>query len=128
MAEEIIPLDIQQFISRHLRSVEQLEILVLLWGKPSATWSVQSVYEVILSTRPSVERWLEEFTDMGFLKKTTDTPPLYQFSAAGEAAATVGALAQLYKIKPVRIIEAIYRKNRDAAQVFADAFKLRKRP
>jgi hypothetical protein len=126
MPEEELPSEIRNFISGNLRSLEQLEILLLLSSKPEVPWTVQAVYEIIVSSKPSVERWLEDFVRLGFFEKTTDFPPIYRFAVTGELAATIETLANLYKTKPVRIIEAIFKKDRDPAQSFADAFKLRK--
>jgi hypothetical protein len=128
MPGEDLPPEIRQFIYEHLRSVEQLEILILLSGKPDSTWSVQTVYEVIVSSKTSVERWLVDFVRIGFFERNMESPPLFRFIAGGETAATVEALARLYKMKPVRIIEAIFRKGQDPAQGFADAFKIKKLP
>ena len=123
-----IPQEIQQFITNHVRSVEQLEILLLIHGTPHKIWSVQSVYSSILSSKSSVERWLEEFVRTGFCQKTTDEPANYFFSASGEIELRLSALAELYKIKPARVIEAIFKKDLGAAQSFADAFKIKRLP
>ncbi|WP_131989167.1 hypothetical protein [Chthoniobacter flavus] len=75
-----------------------------------------------------MERWLEDFVRLGFLQKTSETPPRYLFAASGETASLIASLDQLYKSKPVRIIEAIFQRDRDPAQSFADAFKIKKQP
>jgi hypothetical protein len=126
MRGEDLPPEIRSFISTYLRSLEQLEILLLLSSNPDAGWTVQRVYEIILSSKASVESWLEDFVGVGFFERSADSPPIYRFIATGELAASIETLAQLYKTKPVRIIEAIFKKDRNPAQSFADAFKLRK--
>jgi hypothetical protein len=124
-----LPPEIRRFISQYLRSVEQLEILLLVSRGGDSAWSVQSVYDVILSSKASVERWLEVFAELGFLQKIQEGPTTtYRFTATGEKAAIVQRLDALYKLKPVRILEAIFKKDQDPAQSFADAFKLRKQP
>src|SRR5947207_2897383 len=57
---EELPTSVRQFISRYIRSVEQLEILLLLRERTDMEWTVQKTYEVILSAPASVQRWLEE--------------------------------------------------------------------
>jgi DNA-binding MarR family transcriptional regulator len=122
--EELSPV-IRQFISRYVRSVEQLEILLLLWNEPETIWSVDAVYTVILSTPASVERWLDELVRQG-LVNTSLEPAGYKYSPSSAAVAEeVTALAKLYKTVPVRVIEAVYKPRTDAAQTFADAFKLK---
>jgi len=90
-----------------------------------AAWTVQSVYDVILSTKPSVERWLDEFTRLGFLGKEPGEVSVYRFVAPDEIARLTQELGQLYKAKPVRVIEAIFKADRNPAQSFADAFRLK---
>lgn len=116
---------IRQLISRCIRSVEELEILVLVADRAREEWTVEKVYDVILSTRPSVERWLEELAQNDLLEKISGSPVRYRFAAAGPAAGQVADLVLEYRTRPVRIISAIYQRETDVAQGFADAFKLR---
>jgi hypothetical protein len=104
--------------------VEELEILLLLHADPLRTWSVAGVYDVILSAKSSVERWLATLTRFGLLEAVPDDPPGFRYAAHGELAAEVDALAGLYKLKPVRVIEAIFKRGPDPLQSFADSFKL----
>jgi hypothetical protein len=106
--------------------VEQLEILLLLRERTEMEWTVPKVYEVILSTEASVERWLEELVMQGLVASDRMAPVKYRFAAAPEVAEQVAELARSYRTLSVRVIEAIYRPRTDAAQEFADAFKLKK--
>lgn len=116
---------IRQFIALHLRSVEQLEILLLVSRKAEVVWTVKAVYDAILSSVPSVQRWLDEFVRTGFLESDGANPPGYRYTAKPETAQIVTELAQCYQTMPVRVIAAIYKKDTDPAQSFADAFKLK---
>ncbi|RBP40589.1 hypothetical protein DES53_108296 [Roseimicrobium gellanilyticum] len=132
MAEDGLSSSIVQFIEQYVRSVEQLEIILLLGRNPEQEFSVESVYQVIMSTRDSVQGWLDEMVSKN-LAVCNPGPPLgYKFSTADatllESAQRLGAS---YKAYPVRVIEAIYRPRKpqtDPAQDFADAFRLRKKP
>lgn len=123
---EEIPPSVRAFISRYIRSVEHLEILLLF--TPGAAWSVQAAYDKIMSTPQSVERALEEFVRHGLLERVPEPPHLYRCCADESVHETLSALGQLYRLKPVRIIEAIYRRDSTAAQSFADAFKINPDP
>ena len=125
MAEDVLPSGLHDFIARNIRSVEQLEILLLVARDRETTWTVQSVYDVILSTKPSVEQWLDAFTRAGFLEKDSTGASGYRYLAAEGSAELVKDLGLLYKTKPVRVIEAIYKPDRNPAQSFADAFRLK---
>lgn len=119
-----LPGSIRAFLARHIRSVEQLEILLLFARGPGAAWSSKKVYDTILSTPHSVERWLEEMTRSSLLEKAPE-PGTYRLSNNEDVITQTSLLAELYRISPVRVIETIYRRDTIAAQSFADAFKLK---
>lgn len=127
MAGEPLPSSVKQFISQHLASVEQLEILLLLVNQTREHWTAEEIYMVVLSSRPSVVQGLEKFTSAGLLVKSADSPPTYRFQSTSDAP-TINSLRHCYQEMPVRVIEAIYQKNRDAVQGFADAFKFKREP
>lgn len=121
------PKEVLEFISEHIASMEQLEVLLLLSSQPDRDWTAESVFAEIQSSLPSVQQRLHEFVNKGLLVQPE--PTLFRYSprttALGNA---VRALAATYKEKRVKVIELIYRKPVDEVQSFADAFKLRKDP
>ncbi|MDZ4401174.1 hypothetical protein [Prosthecobacter sp.] len=125
MSEQELPPSIRNFISRYVRSVEQLEILLLFSQEPDAAWSVQKVYDAILSTPQSVERWLDELVRNGLLEKLSDPAASYRCCTEDSLISQMAALGEFYRSKPVRVIEVIYRRDVNAAQSFADAFKIK---
>ena len=138
MAEEVIPRAVGAFIERYISSVEQLEILLLLSSDPAQEFTVERVYEKIMSTKPSVAAWLEKFVEQKLARRSEVSPYRYAFHPAEpELLDTAQALAATYRARPVRVLEFIYQKpsrppqgadeNQDPAQGFADAFRLRKK-
>lgn len=125
MPPQDLPSSIRSFLSRYVRSIEQLEILLLCNREPDVTWSPEQVYDAILSTPSSVKRWLDELASQRLLEKTADTVPGYRKCADAELSAEVASLAEIYRTTPVRVIETIYKRDSNAAQSFADAFKLK---
>jgi len=120
-----LPAPIVEFISHHIQTVEQLEVLVLLHRDPQSLWTAQRVYDVVLSTLPSVQRWLDDLVRRGLIHKSTDGMESYQASPDDTVRSQVAQLAECYRHTPVRVIEAIYRRESSAVQSFADAFKLK---
>jgi hypothetical protein len=106
-----------------------LEILLLFYRHQDEVWTLNKVYDVILSTQHSVERWVEDLVASKLLERLTDTT-LYRFSADEALRSQVAMLAEIYRTSHVRVIEAIYKRDTSpppsAAQSFADAFKLNK--
>ena len=123
--EQELPPSIRSFISSHVRSVEQLEILILLSRQANTAWTVQKVYDAILSTPQSVERWLDEMVRNGLLEKMTEPAASYRCTADAGLISQMRELGDIYRTRPVRVIEAIYRRDSTAAQSFADAFKIK---
>lgn len=128
MSGEKLPPAVRNFISHNLSSIEQLEILRLLFTRPGEEWTAEAVYKVVLTTLPSIEQGLAKFTAAGFIEKTGSTPAVYRLRAAGETRTVIADLCKFYAEMPARVIEAIYQKDRSSVQGFADAFKLKRPP
>jgi hypothetical protein len=125
VSEAGFPNEIVEFISEHITSMEQLEVLLLLSSHPERDWTGEAVFSQIQSSPASVTQRLQEFRDKGFFIQPSDH--VFRYSPKTQSLAnTVRALASAYKEKRVKVIELIYRKPVDAVQSFADAFKLRK--
>src|SRR5687767_2643146 len=125
MAGETLPASVQQFLSKYIRSLEQLEVLLLLRNSPNRSWTSAEVYEVVRSSRPSVEERLESFVQLGFLAKD-GAPPTFRYAPKKNLGDAVDETAGAYQKWRVRVIEAIFTPVVDPAQRFADAFKVRK--
>lgn len=97
------------FVRRYIRSVEKLEILVLLQETPAQTWSAQAVYEVTRSNPVSVEQCMRELCRDGLIQMADGPAPVYFFEPVSkELAGLVADLAALYKEKRVRVLQMIY--------------------
>jgi hypothetical protein len=123
MPGEPLSPEVRQFLARHIASVEELEILLLLHRESASSWNAETVYQVIKSSRDSVQRGLDKFHSAGLL--VASTPPAYALHPSATGAALDG-LARAYRDMPVRVVEAIYQRPSDSAQDFADAFKIKR--
>ena len=126
MAGETLPISVQQFLSKYVRSLEQLEVLLLLRTRADRSWTSAEVYEVVRSSRSSVEERLESFVQLGFFVKEDGPPPTFRYAPTENLGAAVDETAGAYQKWRVRVIEAIFTPVVDPAQRFADAFKVRK--
>lgn len=125
MAADPITPALQQFISRYVHSVEQIEILTLVSESPTTKWTVTQVFRTIQSSEKSVAEALATFCEAGLL--ISERAGVYQFSAkTAELNQEVTDLVKAYRERRVTIVETIYKKPAEGIQHFADAFKLRK--
>ncbi len=113
-----------KFVDRHIDSIEQLEILLLL-AESGREWSAAEILQNLQSSAGSVSLRLASLQKTGLIAPVGGC---WQFTPADEAVArVVHELAEAYRERRVRIIEAIYAPKPDAAQTFADAFKFKKK-
>ena len=127
MASDGIPPAVKQLLSRYIRSVEQLEVLLLVRSQPARSWTAADVYEVIRSSTSSIAARLRDFTTAGFLAETPGPTPSFRYAPKStDLSAAVEETARFYETRRVRVIEAIFAPDVDPVQSFADAFKLRK--
>src|SRR5688572_25373336 len=106
MPDEELPPSVRQFIWQHVSSVEQLEILQLLAGRPAVEWTAQTVFKAVLTTVESIERALEKFAGGGLIERTAAEPPAYRL--AGAKAEEIAQLCRFYAERPVRVVRTIY--------------------
>jgi hypothetical protein len=127
MANDDLPSPVKQLLARYIRSVEQLEVLLLVASQPSRTWTASDVYEVIRSSKASIADRLQAFTKEGFLVEEQASSPGYRYTPKSEELRRgVEETARVYQTHRIRVIEAIFAPVVDPVQSFADAFKLRK--
>ena len=124
MAEQL-PSTVRQFLARYIRSVEQLEVLLLVQDQPNRSWSAGDVYSIIRSSEASIAARLQAFAKEGFLAQESDGR--YRFAPQNsDLRAAVEQTASAYKTWRIRVVEAIFAPPSDPVQSFADAFRLRK--
>jgi predicted ArsR family transcriptional regulator len=123
-----LPKDVEQFLAQYIRSIEQLEVLLLLHRRPERDWSASAVSAELRIQEDSAGRRLGRLADQGFLRRAAESPPCYVFAADDRRAAQVAALGHAYKERRVAVITFIFSRPVDDVLVLADAFKLTKDP
>jgi hypothetical protein len=118
--------ELQQFIARHIDSVEKLEILVLLAGNAERLWTVEEVFQKIQSSQTSVLRRLRELQVDGFLERDGDGKRFRYQPKSSQLTENTMTLASAYQERRIKVIEAIFSKSDDQLRRFSDAFRLRK--
>jgi hypothetical protein len=118
------PDEVLKFVDRYIDSVEQLEILLILC-EGERDWSAAEIFQRIQSSAGSIQQRLSGLTQAGLL---TESNGRFRFAPRDESMRQVmHDLAEAYRERRVRIIEAIYTRKTDAVQTFADAFKFKKK-
>jgi hypothetical protein len=127
VAKSNLPEELEQFIAREFRSIEHLEILLLLRNSPEKSWQAREVFEVIRSSPPSVNDRLEELCTAGYLERSALEPKAYRYLPNNPGLARrVDELAEAYKFRRVAVVEAIYGRRETPASELARAFKIKR--
>lgn len=125
MDETNIPAEVRRLLAEHIDSVEQLEMLLLLF-RSGTEWTVDAVGEELRTSRASVLRRIQDLTQRRFLVRGSG-PESYRFAKDNESRnAAVEALARVYAERPYTVIDLIFSKPIDNLRVYADAFRFRK--
>jgi len=122
-----VPDEVIAFVSAHIRSVEQLEILLLVRESAPRAWSVHEANAVIRSSEESVAAKLRTLAELGLLSRRAPGEDVFAFAPRdAELAACVDRVAETYRDRRTSIIELIYSQPEQTLKSFSDAFLVRK--
>jgi hypothetical protein len=122
----VLPEDVRQFLLRYIDSVEQLEVLLLLRGSPTTSWSPESVAQALYSNPTSVAYRLA-MLQRHELIAAAEPPSSYRYQPSPAMQQAVSRVADMYKERRVAVITFIASKPMANVRAFSDAFRLRKR-
>lgn len=115
--------ELRSFINKHIHSLEQLEILLLLRDHSEKAWDVQSICRQLALQPESVALRLADLHGRGFISREPGEALSYRF---GAPSAIIDDLAAAYRAQRVSITTLIFSKPLDNVRSFAAAFKFRK--
>jgi len=117
------PKDVKEFISQHVHSLAQLEVLLMLHREPGRSWTAEQVTSSLYLQRQMVEGLLADLVGRGFAVQENAT---FRYKSAGDVVhGVIERLGQLYQERRVTVISEIFAKSSSSARAFAEAFRLR---
>ena len=131
MGDDGIPARVKQFITEHVDSVMQLELLLMLAGPEARPWTAAELAQQLRVDAGWVDTTLRALAAGGLVAVTDGAaaPAGAQFRYAPrtpDLAAAVNELGAAYADRRVTVIGLIFAKPTDKLRSFADAFRLRK--
>ncbi|WNG32920.1 hypothetical protein F0U61_04295 [Archangium violaceum] len=119
---------VRRLIAENIDSVEQLEILLLLFQHPQRTWNAESVARELRVSALSAGERLEDLNYDGLVARVDGSAGEYRYGPETPALdEAVRGLATAYAERRVTVINLIFSKPVDKIRTFADAFRLRKK-
>lgn len=127
VSDEGIPQDVRAFVTDHIDSVLQLELLLLLQKKRDRDFDAAEVVEELRIDATWASAQLEDFCARGILACVEGTPRRYRYAPKSpEMDAAITRLDQTYTDRRVSVISLIFSKPTDKLKSFSDAFRVRK--
>ena len=121
-----LPEDVHRFLHQNIDSVEQLEVLLLLWRTPERGWTSDDVATAVYSHPSSVVRRLAMLLGQGLLRERE--PGCYQYAPrTADLHDTVTRLDHVYRERRVAVITLIASKPIENVRAFSDAFRIRRK-
>lgn len=126
MATEKLSTLVKNFLSAHIHSVAEIDILTIMCSDPTRSWTARAIDGILCHNEAVISRRLLDFAEAGLVIVDGATPPAYRCpdfeSPLGKA---LRETVDAYLNRPVKVIESIFKPEEDAAQQFADAFRIR---
>jgi hypothetical protein len=123
-----LPEDVQRFLKENIRSVRELEVLLLLHREAERRWTAEAVNDELRTSLQSARECLSHLFDIGLVEVGAGEPRSYRIARAEVGEGTVvGRLADLFRERVSSVIDTIYAPKRDSLRDFADAFRLIKK-
>lgn len=117
-----LPEDVETLLHSRLRSLTQLETLLLVRSAP------QTAADIARALRISESHAEDELLSLVALRLLRGDGPLYVYAASAKSRATIDTLAALYPTYRVAVSRAIFStrfSSRDGDRWFSDASRLR---
>lgn len=129
MAGDPIPLSVRQFVAERISSAAELELLLMLRRNPARAWSPAIAAQEMRMPVPWAADRLAAMRATGLLalEAGQDEHELaYCYAPPPSLARVIDQLADAYRDRKTRVVSLIFEDSSDA-QVFADAFRIRRR-
>ena len=122
---EITP-EIERFIHDNINSIEQMEILLLLFSPPKKEWSAIQVSQKLYRQPESAAVRLEELRDRGILSVREEGQLLYRYIPNSHQDAVIRGLDRAYQIRKDAVIDLVFNRSSDTLRAFSNAFRIRR--
>jgi predicted ArsR family transcriptional regulator len=120
--------EVRRFVVANIDSVVHLEILRILGENPDIEWSAAELAQEVQTPAQTLKTHLTVLHARGLVVLTTKATELFCRYGAGtpELENRMRHLLQVYRERPVTMINLVYAKAKEMLKTFAEAFRLKK--
>lgn len=109
MKKEKLRDSVSTFVATHIRSVHSLEVLLVLFGQPARTWTVDELHASVKSSKAAVHHSVVGLVQAGLAKTIGEEPIAFQYAPRQpDLHACATELVAAYAERRTAIIELIH--------------------
>ena len=114
------------FVADHIRSLEELQLLLAVVQMPDRWWDATSAARELGIATPAARRALDALAGRNLLDIRITADVRYQFRPGTDALRT-GAIAteDAYRTNPLGVVQLVAQTGKRGLRDFADAFRIR---
>lgn len=129
MADSGITDRVRAFVREHIQTVEQVEVLLLLFRTAPREWTAVGVGRELRIDPVSAARRLSDFEGHSLIRaRPGDEALLYWYDGGvGSADRAISELAAAYRERRTAVINLVIAAPSEDVRVFADAFRVRRK-
>ena len=124
MTSAELPKEVRDFVTRHITSVEELEVLLLLRAVPDKDWSIDEVRRALSGSSESIRLRMDHLVRHR-LVHSNSAGETFRYSVGEAGDATIDEVANAYAKRRVAVIGLIFSGPSDSVRSFSDAFRFR---
>jgi hypothetical protein len=125
VSEQISP-DVRRFVAERIRSVAQLELLLILHRDPSVEWTAESAGREMRYPADWAAAQLAEFRQAGLAGSRGAERPRYRYLPSAGLGRVVDELAETFSRRRTTVTALIFSGAGRDVRCFSDAFRLRR--
>jgi hypothetical protein len=126
VAGEPLSAGARYFITTHIRSVRQLELLLLLHAGAARHWTAHEVAAHLRVAEAWAAAELDAMRAAGLLASDGEADPAYCYAAPAADDRWVAELAEAYLRRKTTVIHAVLNAMDSDVKALSDAFRLRR--
>ncbi len=129
MTPSVLSEPLRAFIREHIASVEQVEVLLLLYRSSPREWSAVAVGRELRIDPVSAARRLSDFRERGLISvRAADEALVYWYEGSSPSNdRMISELDREFRDRRTTLISLIFSTPSDDLRAFAEAFRLRPR-
>jgi hypothetical protein len=119
--------ELHLFVQEHVRSLEHLEILLLLMQYPDRWWDANAVAQAVGVASESARQALDHFAARNLLAIAVTGAVRYRFQPGHDALrAAADAFGEACRTNRLAVLRLVTKQSPRGVRDFADAFRIRR--